>query len=63
MTEKNYQPYKVRRVEGFKNLFQVCMYGLLDGVEVIPGFFETVKAAQEFADAMNTMHKEVQLHV
>lgn len=63
MTEKNYQPYKVRRVEGFANLFQVCMYGLLDGVEVIPGFFETIKAAQEFADAMNTMHKEVQLHV
>jgi hypothetical protein len=63
MTEKNYQPYKVRRVEGFKNLFQVCKYGLLDGVEVIPGFFETVKAAQEFADAMNTMHKEVLLHV
>ena len=63
MTEKNYQPYKVRRVEGFKNLFQVCMYGLLDGVEVIPGFFETIKAAQEFADAMNTMHKEVQMHV
>lgn len=63
MTEKNYQPYKVRRVEGFKNLFQVCKYGLLDGIEVIPGFFDTVKAAQEFADAMNTMHKEVQLHV
>lgn len=63
MTEKNYQPYKVRRVEGFKNLFQVCKYGLLDGIEVIPGFFDTVKAAQEFADAMNTMHKEVSLHV
>ena len=42
---------------------QVCMYGVLDGIEVIPGFFDTVKAAQEFADAMNTMHKEVQLHV
>lgn len=63
MTEKNYQPYKVRRVEGFANLFQVCKYGLLDGIEVIPGFFETVKAAQEFADAMNTMCKEVKLHV
>ena len=63
MTEKNYQPYKVRRVEGFKNLFQVCMYGVLDGIEVIPGFFDTVKAAQEFADAMNTLHKEVSLHV
>ena len=63
MTEKNYQPYKVRRVEGFKNLFQVCMYGVLDGIEVIHGFFDTVKAAQEFADAMNTMHKEVLLHV
>ena len=61
--EKNYQPYKVRRVEGFANLYQVCMYGLIDGIEVIPGFFNTVKAAQEFADAMNTMHKEVQLHV
>lgn len=63
MTEKNYQPYKVRRVDGYANLYQVCMYGLIDGIEVIPGFFETVKAAQEFADAMNTMHKEVQLHV
>lgn len=63
MTEKNYQPYKVRRVEGFKNLFQVCMYGVIGGIEVIPGFFDTVKAAQEFADAMNTLHKEVSLHV
>lgn len=63
MTEKNYQPYKVRRVDGFANLYQVCMYGLINGIEVIPGFFDTVKAAQEFADAMNTMHKEVQLHV
>ena len=61
--EKNFQPYKVRRVEGFANLFQVCRYGLIDGIEVIPGFFDTVKAAQEFADAMNTMHKEVLLHV
>lgn len=63
MTEKNYQPYKVRRVDGFANLYQVCMYGLINGIEVIPGFFDTVKAAQEFADAMNTMHKEVSLHV
>lgn len=63
MTEKNYQPYKVRRVEGFKNLFQVCMYGILEGIEVIPGFFDTATAAQEFADAMNTLHKEVSLHV
>ena len=61
--ERNYQPYKVRRVDGFKCLYQGCRYGLLDGVEVIPGFFESVKAAQEFADAMNTMCKEVQLHV
>ena len=61
--EKNYQPYKVRRVEGFANLFQVCKYGLLDGIEIIPGFFDSVKAAQEFADAMNTMCKEVLLHV
>ena len=61
--EKNYQPYKVRRVEGFANLFQVCKYGLLDGIEIIPGFFDSVKAAQEFADAMNQMHKEVLLHV
>lgn len=61
--EKNFQPYKVRRVDGFANLYQVCMYGLIDGIEVIPGFFDTVKAAQEFADAMNTMHKEVLLHV
>ena len=63
MPEKNHQPYKVRRVEGFKNLFQVCRYGILEGIDVIPGFFDTVHAAQEFADAMNTMHKEVQLHV
>ena len=63
MGKLNFKPYKVRRVEGFKCLYQVCRYGLLDGVEVIPGFFESVKAAQEFADAMNTMCKEVQLHV
>lgn len=63
MGAQKFQMYKVRRVEGFKNLFQVCMYGVLDGIEVIPGFFDTVKAAQEFADAMNTIHKEVQLHV
>lgn len=61
--EKNFQPYKVRRVDGFANLYQVCMYGLIDGIEVIPGFFDTVKAAQEFADAMNTLHKEVLLNV
>lgn len=61
--EKNFQPYKVRRVDEFANLYQVCMYGLIDGIEVIPGFFDTVKAAQEFADAMNTMHKEVLLNV
>lgn len=61
--EKNYHQYKVRRVEGFANLYQVCMYGLINGIEVIPGFFDTVKAAQEFADAMNQMHKEVLLHV
>lgn len=61
--EKNYQPYKVRRAEGFANLFQVCLYGLIEGIEVIPGYFDDVASAQEFADAMNTMHKEVQLHV
>lgn len=63
MGAQKFQMYKVRRVDGFANLFQVCRYGLLDGVEVIPGFFESVKAAQEFAEAMNTMCKEVQLHV
>ena len=61
--EKNYQPYKVRRVEGFTNLFQVCKYGLIEGMEVIPGYFDDDVSAQEFADAMNTMHKEVRLHV
>ena len=45
MGKQNFKPYKVRRVEGFKCLYQVCRYGLLDGVEVIPGFFESVKAA------------------
>ena len=63
MGAQKFQMYKVRRVEGFANLFQVCKYGLLDGIEIIPGFFDSVKAAQEFADAMNTMCKEVQLHV
>ena len=61
--EKNYQPYKVRRVEGFTNLFQVCLYGLIDGIEVLPGYFDTVSSAQEFADVLNDMNKEVQLHV
>ena len=61
--EKNYQPYKVRRVEGFANLFQVCKYGLIEGMEVIPGYFDDDVSAQEFADAMNTMCKEVELHV
>lgn len=63
MGAQNFQMYKVRRVDGFANLFQVCKYGLLDGIEIIPGFFDSVKAAQEFADAMNTMCKEVELHV
>jgi len=63
MGAQKFQMYKVRRVDGFANLFQVCKYGLLDGIEIIPGFFDSVKAAQEFADAMNTMCKEVQLHV
>ena len=63
MGAQKFQMYKVRRVDGFANLFQVCKYGLLDGIEIIPGFFDSVKSAQEFADAMNTMHKEVQLHV
>lgn len=63
MGAQKFQMYKVRRVEGFANLFQVCKYGLIEGMEVIPGFFDSVKAAQEFADAMNTMHKEVLLHV
>lgn len=63
MGAQKFQMYKVRRVEGFANLFQVCKYGLLDGIEIIPGFFDSVKAAQEFADAMNTMCKEVELHV
>jgi len=61
--EKNYQPYKVRRVDGFANLFQVCKYGLIEGMEVIPGYFDDDVSAQEFADAMNTMCKEVELHV
>lgn len=61
--EKNYQPYKVRRVEGFANLFQVCKYGLIEGMEVIPGYFDDDVSAQEFADAMNSMCKEVKLHV
>ena len=63
MGAQKFQMYKVRRVDGFANLFQVCKYGLLDGIEIIPGFFDSVKAAQEFADAMNQMHKEVLLHV
>jgi len=63
MGAQKFQMYKVRRVDGFANLFQVCKYGLLDGIEIIPGFFDSVKAAQEFADAMNTMCKEVELHV
>lgn len=63
MGAQKFKMYKVRRVEGFANLFQVCKYGLLDGIEIIPGFFDSVKAAQEFADAMNTMCKEVELHV
>ena len=61
--EKNYQPYKVRRVEGFANLFQVCKYGLIEGMEVIPGYFDDDVSAQEFADAMNSMCKEVKLYV
>lgn len=63
MGQKIYQPYKVRRVDGAANLFQVCKYGIFSGIEVMPGYFDTVKAAQEFADVMNTMCKEVELHV
>ena len=61
---KEINQYKVRRVKGFKNLYQVCLYGTIDGVEVIPGFFDNPEGAQEFADAMNTMREEVlRLHV
>ena len=63
MGAQKFQMYKVRRVDGFANLFQVCLYGLIDGIEVVPGYFDDVVSAQEFADAMNTMHKEVLLHV
>lgn len=60
---RTFKPYKVRRVEGFSNRYQVCMYGLIDGIEELPGFFDSVKSAQEFADVMNTMCEEVMLHV
>lgn len=60
---RTFKPYKVRRVEGFSNRYQVCMYGLIDGIEVLPGYFDTVSSAQEFADVLNDMNKEVQLHV
>ena len=43
MGAQKFQMYKVRRVDGFANLFQVCKYGLLDGIEIIPGFFDSVK--------------------
>ena len=57
---RTFKPYKVRRVEGFSNRYQVCVFGLIDGIEVLPG---TVSSAQEFADVLNDMNKEVQLHV
>lgn len=60
---RTFKPYKVRRVEGFSNRYQVCMFGLIDGIEELPGFFDSVKSAQEFADVMNTMCEEVMLHV
>lgn len=60
---RTFKPYKVRRVEGFSNRYQVCMFGLIDGIEVLPGYFDSVKSAQEFADVMNTMCEEVMLHV
>lgn len=63
MGQKIYQPYKVRRVDGSANLFQVCKYGVFSGIEVLPGYFDTVSSAQEFADVLNDMNKEVQLHV
>lgn len=63
MERVKYQPYKVRRVPGRKMLYQVCKYGLIDGMEIMPGYFDTVKMAQEFADAMNLMIKGAVLHV
>ena len=59
----DYEHYKVRRVPGFKDLYQIVFYGLINGEEVLPGYFETVRGAQEYADALNTMRKEVALHV
>ena len=59
----DFESYKVRRVPGFKDLYQIVLYGLIDGEEVLPGYFETVRGAQEYADALNTMRKEVALHV
>ena len=57
------KPYKVRRVPGFKDLYQIVLFGLIDGEEVQPGFFDSIRGAQEYADALNTMREEAVLHV
>ena len=55
-----HKPWKVRRVG--KKLYQVCFFGILSGVDPMPGYVDNLKSAQEFADALNSMRKEVVLH-
>lgn len=52
--------WKVRRMPGSKHSYQVCHFDEQGNAEVIPGFWNDLKAAQEFADAMNEMAKGVQ---
>ena len=51
------QPWKVRRMPGSKNTYQVCYFDGLGGVEEVPGFWDNPKEAQVFADVMNQLRE------
>lgn len=62
MREQNL--WKVRRNPHNTRQYQVCMYEQGTGFgkrvkDIIPGFFDNLKSAQEFAEAINAMKRGV----
>lgn len=62
MREQNL--WKVRRNPNNTRQYQVCMYEQVTRYDkrvkdIIPGFFDNLKSAQEFAEAINTMKRGV----
>lgn len=50
---KDRHPWKVRRVDGKKNLFQVCHYDVWGNMTPYQGFWTVLEEAQQFADYLN----------